>query len=162
MTVDIDPGGNLLADGSFTFPPLPWKVIPAGRGVVNLTSYRRLDGIRPQQGSWFGASNTSKPGGVFYQDVPAAAQPGQTYTFSIWLRTLNGKTATGRVAIFAEGGTLEHDQTSFKIGRTWTLVSAPLDVYQPGHTALRVAVYEDTTAVNYIFDGATLASDTRS
>jgi surface antigen len=160
LAMNVYPGGNLLANGSFTFPPSPWQVIPVGSGVVNMTSFHHLDGVWPQQGSWFGASNTSAPGGVFYQDVPAPAQPGQTYTFSIWLRTLNGKPGTGTAAIFAEGGTLEHDQTRFKVGRTWTLVSVPLDVYQPGHTGLRVAVYENTTGVSYLFDGATLASDT--
>lgn len=58
------------------------------------------------------------------------------------------------------GGTQEVGSTAFNVGQKWTLVTVPLDVENPGHTALRAEIYMGTTNANLDADGANLTAVT--
>jgi hypothetical protein len=150
---------NLLSNASFgagTFAP--WSTIAVKGGKVNYAAYDTPAGTA-EQGSWYGASNTSTAGGSIYQDAGVTTSPGQSYTFSIWIRSSTTATVTGTVALYGLGGTLEVGATNFSAGDGWKLVSVPLDVTKTGHTSLRAQVYENTTGVTYFYDGAQLIND---
>jgi putative cell wall-binding protein len=100
---------------------------------------------------------TTTPQGSVAQDVAVAPQPGESYTFSVWLRS-DVKTGSGTVRLWALGGTEESGSTSFTAGPAWTLVSAPLDVVNSGHTGLRAEIYMGTANFYYFADAATLVS----
>ena len=139
-------------DGNFT----SWGTDPVNGGTVNTAAYNNPS--RSREGSWYGESNTSTGSGSITQQVAIAPQPGQSYTFSIWLRSPTGQPLSGQVTLWGLGGTNEGESTAFTVGSSWTLVSAPLDVQDSGHSALLAQVYMFTTDANYDFDGATFAS----
>ena len=146
---------NLLSNASWGMGQwVPWQTLPVGGGTMNWTAYNNSSVA--EQGSWYGASSTSTAGGSIYQDVAASTSPGQSYTFSIWIRSATSTPVSGTVALWGIGGTHESGSTSFTVGPTWTQISAPLDVTQTGHTTLRAQVYESTTGTTYDFDGAAI------
>ena len=149
---------NLLSNaswGSGSFAP--WKTIAVNGGTVNWAAYKNSS--LAEQGAWYGASNTSTAGGSIYQDVAVATSPGQSYTFSIWVRSASGSPVSGVLALWGLGGTQESDSTSFTAGSTWTQVAVPLDITKAGHTTLRAQLYESTPGQTYYFDGAALVND---
>lgn len=147
---------NLLSNASWGMGQwLPWQTLPVGGGTMNWTAYNNPSVA--EQGSWYGASSTSTAGGSIYQDVAVSTSPGQSYTFSIWIRSATSTPVSGTVALWGIGGTHESGSTSFTVGPTWTQISAPLDVTQTGHTTLRAQVYESTTGTTYDFDGAAIS-----
>jgi hypothetical protein len=111
-----------------------------------------------KNGNGFLEMNTSQPEGSVAQDVSVALAPGQSYTFSVWLRATPGESPFSvDVALWALGGTQEQGATGATVGQSWTLVTAPLDVQNSGHTELRAEIYMGTTNENLDADGATLA-----
>jgi len=83
-------------DGSWA----PWSVLPNGGGTVN---YAAESGSTAQEGGVYGASDTTTAAGSVYQDVSASPSPGQSYTFSVWIRSKTGNTLTGTLALWALG-----------------------------------------------------------
>ncbi len=149
---------NLLSNGSWGSGQWgPWQTIPVNGGKMNWIAYDNP--AIAQQGAWYGASNTAAAGGSIYQDVPVTTSPGQSYTFSIWIRSASKSRVSGAVVLWGIGGTEEHAQTTFTVGPAWQLISVPLDITQPGHTVLRAQVYEGTTGTTYYFDGGQLVND---
>jgi hypothetical protein len=102
--------------------------------------------------------NTRYPGGSVAQDVhPIYTEPGQSYSFSVWLRAAPGATSvSGSLALWGIGGTEEHASTSFTVGQEWKLITVPLDVRNTGHNTLRAEIYMNTANANFDADGARL------
>jgi hypothetical protein len=91
------------------------------------------------------------------QDIAWAPLAGESYTFSVWVRSSGNELAIGSVRLWGLGGTSEFGETYFVVGPQWTLVTAPLDVANSGHTSMRAEVYMDVINTNYDMDGASLA-----
>ena len=89
--------------------------------------------------------------------MPVPTEPGQTYTFSVWVRTdLSSKVPfVGSIVLFGLGSTTEAGSTSFRAVNSWTLVSARFTATAP-HTRLVAAIYLDTTRGILDADGALL------
>jgi len=123
-------------------------------GAINWARYS--DPFHPSKtGAWFLEANTSTAGASICEDMNAVPLPGQSYTFSIWLRSPTSQVAQGNVVLWALGGAQEIQATSFTLATTsWVQVTAPLDVVNSGHTGLRAEIYMNTTGRNYDFDGA--------
>ena len=80
----------------------------------------------PEGGSLLEVSS-SRSGGSVYQDVPLIAVPGQSYTFSIWVRSAATTKANVCVVLWGIGSGIQvHGQTCARVGTTWTQLSAPL------------------------------------
>jgi hypothetical protein len=109
------------------------------------------------EGGGYGEVATAVNPRSFAQDVGVGPQPGQSYTYSVWVRSSSAARISGTLALWALGGSNENDATPFTAGPTWTQVSAPLYPTQSGHTALRAQLYVATTGVNLYVDGGTLA-----
>ena len=157
---DID-GGQLVDDGlsnaSFGEGNFgSWSTLPAGGSRFNTAVYPSSGA---SQGSWFDESNTSVAGGSLYQDVAQSSAAGQSYTFSVWVRSRSGTPVSGTLALFALGGPLQGAATAFTVGAGWTLVSVPLDLTESGDTDLRAQLYESTPNTNYDIDGGQLVDD---
>ena len=147
---------DLLSNASFEEGNFNgWTTLPLNGGTVNVAAYSNSSA---HDGEWYGESNVTTAGSSVFQSVSVAPQLGQSYTFSIWLRSPAGVPASGTLALFGVGGSTEGESTNFTVGSAWTLVSAPLDVSQSGHTGIVAQVYENTVNTNYDFDGGTLAS----
>jgi hypothetical protein len=111
-------------------------------------------------GQYFLETNTGSAGAgaSVWQDVPVATAPGQSFSFSVWLRSPSGKAVGACVVLWGLGGTQEMGQTCLTTSsKSWRLVTAPLDTHASGHTILRAQVYLETAGLNYDLDGATLA-----
>jgi len=121
---------------------------------VSHTAYKNAS--RSHEGGHFMEANTSKAGGSLAQDVSITTKPGESYAFSVWVRSPTGARISGTVALWGLGGTQESGATDFTVGSEWTLITAPLDVAKAGHTKLRAEIYMGNTKVNYDFDGASL------
>ena len=148
---------NLLSDASFEQGSSPWKPIAAAGTTVNYCTYN--DPSYAHDGDSYLETNTLPAGGSMAQDVAVTTSPGQSYTFSIWLRSHSSTPISGTVSLWGMGGTQEQGHTDFTVGPQWTLVSAPLDVAQAGHTQLRAQIYETTAGANLDLDGAQLVND---
>jgi hypothetical protein len=106
-------------------------------------------------GGYFLEANTATSGGSICQDLNVVPLSGQSYAFSIWLRSPTSQVATGSVVLRALGGTQEAYFTGFTLASSsWVQVTAPLDVRYAGHTGLRAEIYMNTTGRNYDFDGS--------
>jgi len=156
-SLDID-GAQLvgcgLANASFEHSMNGWKPIAhssAGNWYVYNNPAYAHDG-----GGYLEAS-TSVSGFSIGQEVAVAPKPGESYTFSVWLRSPTSNKVSGTVALWGAGGTSESTGTSFTVGPQWTLVSAPLDVANSGHTKMVAEIYISSTGRSLDIDGATLA-----
>jgi len=152
------PTANLLKNASFESSSAGWRANNLA-GSVNLQQYN--PGVGPgyaHDGSGYLEMNTSQAGGSVAQDISIPPQQGQSYTFSVWLRASPSATSqiSGTVTLWGLGGTQENGGTNFTVGQAWTLVTAPLDVQNSGHSALRAEIYMDTTGQNLDADGAKL------
>jgi len=161
-------GANLDADGarlinaglenaSFESSSAGWRANNLASSV-NLKQYRPGVGY-PHDGEGYLEMNTSQPGGSVAQDVKISTQPGQSWSFSVWLRAAPNVTSpiSGTVALWGLGGTQESGSTNFTVNnQEWTLVTAPLDVQNSGHTSLRAEIYMNTAGANLDADGACL------
>jgi hypothetical protein len=131
---------------------------------VNLVAYSSTASRPAHDGRWVGETNTPTAGGFVYEDVSAASEPsldltsGHSYWASVWLRSTTNTPFRVCFHLQALGGTVEDGNTCASIGKSWTPLTAPLDLTGSGHNALRVAVTELTTGVNLDLDGMTLAS----
>ena len=89
-------GYNLLRDGGFEGGGGSWGIMPASAGAVtNYAVYATPNGWA-HDGVRYGEANTSVDAGSLYQDVPVVLAPGDSATFSIWVKIGNATTATGQ------------------------------------------------------------------
>ena len=155
--LDVD-GSQLvytgLASSGFENGMGGWKPISLSSSV-NYATYK--DPAFAHDGSGFMETNTAVAGGSMGQDVAVTTSVGQSYAFSVWLRSRTSAPVSGTLSLWGMGGTLEQGHTDFTVGPQWTLVTAPLDVAQAGHTQLRAEVYMATTGTSLDLDGATFA-----
>ena len=150
---------NLLQNASFESSSAGWRANNLA-SAVNLQQYKSSHYPAPFSsyvGSGFLEMNTSQPGGSVAQDVTISTQPGQSFSFSVWLRAAPGQNpVSGSVALWGLGGTQENGSTNFTVGQAWTLVTAAVDVQNSGHTSLRAEIYMTTTGANFDACGAQL------
>ncbi len=146
---------NALTNASFENSSAGWGRINQA-AAVNYTVYK--DKTFAREGAGYLEMNTSVARGSVGQNVAVSTTPGQSYTFSAWVRSRTSTPVSGTLTLWGLGGTQESGTTDFTVGPTWTLVSAPLDVTKSGHTTLRAEIYLSTTGANFDVDGATLAS----
>jgi hypothetical protein len=146
----LNPGGNLNVDGASVRADLlrnasfemggtqGWSATETG---TNYAVYQNRS--RSKEGQYFLETNTNRTDGSIHQDVTGVNPiTGQSYTFSVWLRSANpGVTLTGSIALHAIGGTAQSNNTTFAVGDEWTLVTAPLDLTRDGNTTLRAQIY---------------------
>jgi hypothetical protein len=155
---------NLLANASFLLTntctaPEGWFVMPPEGGTIGECTYENPS--RSEQGVKYEEFNGSVSGASIYQNVAIAPQPGQNYTFSIWVRAPEGE-PTGQINVFGMEGVTPRDidYTKFTANGQWQLVSVPLTVTQPKENSIRVQVYETTPNKNIDLDGAQLLQNT--
>ena len=118
-------------------------------------------------GQYFLETNTGSVGGggnaSLWQDVPVSTSPGQSFSFSVWLRSPTGTSIGVCVVLWGLGGTEEQGQTCVTFAsKTWRQVTAPLDTHASGHSTLRAQIYLETAGTDYDLDGATLCRWRRS
>ena len=122
------------------------------------TFAHRAPGL-PEGGSLLEVSS-SRSGGSVYQDVPLIAVPGQSYTFSIWVRSAATTKANVCVVLWGIGSGIQvHGQTCALVSTTWTQLSAPLDVDTAGLADLRAQVYLHTSNIKVDLTGSALVND---
>jgi hypothetical protein len=156
---------NLLKNASFELsangtPPVDW-----GNSSGPIETY--CQPFNPGQTSHDGhciAEANSPNGGNVFQDITNLSSSqlaaGNSYDFSVWLRSETGQPFNACVNLFAlpAGSQIGDQQTCQTIGSDWTLLSAPRDIVQNGNTFLRAAIYLYTANLNLDMDGATLSA----
>ncbi|HEY4268842.1 MAG TPA: carbohydrate binding domain-containing protein [Galbitalea sp.] len=97
----------------------------------------------------------TKSGALVKQTTSFAFVKGHVYTGGVWVRAATAGThVSGKLAIWAAGGTMETATTPFSVGDTWTWVGVALKPALTGHSQLRF-ILEDDTPDQYIrFDDA--------
>ena len=139
-----------LSNASFEMGGVaPWQKYEA---TSNLTTYQITS--RAKDGAWFSEANTATVAGSVYQDLAIAAQVGQTYSLSMWVRSPSGAAITGNLVLWGLGGTNENVTVPFTANGTWQLVNAPITMRYSGHTFMRAQVYMMTVGQNFDFDSA--------
>ncbi len=140
---------DLLSDSSFEVSSSAW----GASGGASLS--RISNGSVAKEGPYYGQISTTGSGQVS-QAVTKSLSIGDSYTFSIWMKSDDGTNFSGTLALWGVGGTNEDGATTFTVGPTWTLVSAPLQVQNSGHTSMQPTIYPYTTGRNLDIDGAQL------
>src|ERR1700674_4998580 len=91
------------------------------------------------------------------QTINMSVPVGQSYTFSVWVKTATP--ANVGVDLWAQGGGSTegaYAATTVAVNGTWTLLRSGLTVASPGHTSLLVQLVMYSANVEYDFDGAVL------
>ena len=156
-TAQVTLSANLLQNASFESSAVGWFKNNLAN-AVNMAQYNPgpHGAGYAHDGSGFLEMNTSQPGGSVAQNVACYPQPEGSYSFSVWLRVPpNSPDVSGSVVLWGLGGTEEKGSTSFTVGEQWTLVTATLDIQQPGHNSLRGEIYMETTGANLDADACT-------
>jgi hypothetical protein len=146
---------NLLSNASFEMGSFKnWDKFPDG-----FIDYQSTGDSTAKEGGGIGRVQTTVAGRSFAQDVGVAPQPGQSYTFSMWVKSTTSTPFKGTIALWEMSGAtgIAKGDTSFTVGSDWTLVSAPLAVTTAG-TGLRAQIYLGSTGYDLALDGGSLAS----
>ena len=135
-----------------------WDKFPDG-----FIDYQSTGDSTAKEGGGIGRVQTTVAGRSFAQDVGVAPQPGQSYTFSMWVKSTTSTPFKGTIALWEMSGAtgIAKGDTSFTVGSDWTLVSAPLAVTTAG-TGLRAQIYLGSTGYDLALDGGSLASGNAS
>jgi hypothetical protein len=98
---------------------------------------------------------TTKAGGVVKQTVSFPFVQNKVYDGGVWVRSATtGVPVSGKLAIWAAGGTIESGTTSFTAGDTWTWVGVAMKPALAGHNQLRFILEVDTPNQYVRFDDA--------
>lgn len=127
-----------------------------GNGSINQAVYAGNSSAAAKEGAYFAATNTQQPGSSLAQVVEIVPKVGETYTAEVWLRSSTSTPFSGRLAIWALGGSTESVQLPYTVGSTWTPVTVKLPIKAAGHTMLKFEIYEDTPNVTLFVDAAQL------
>jgi hypothetical protein len=90
-----------------------------------------------------------------YQDINMAASPGESYTFSVWIRSPAGQALDGSINIFEINGPQDRSATYFSTASypgVWNHFTTTLDVKYGGHTGFRVQIYFYDVGFYYSID----------
>jgi len=136
-----------------------WRFAPAPGGGIR--AHAKTAGGLPE-GSDLLEVRTSKAGGSLYQDVAADMAPGQSYTFSIWVRAASPEAEHVCLVLWGIGQKGQAGQTCAIVGSAWTIVSAPYDVTAYGPDGLRAQVFLETTTGRLQLTAASLAGSQRA
>jgi len=148
---------NLLRNGSFERNQTAgWSTLNSGGGTVSAAPYRSA--AVPEGGNYL-EFNTSRPFGSVFQDTHADLAPGQSYTFSMWVRARSRSIATVCAVLWGLGTTAGNGTTCRRVGRSWKRISAPYDVSSWGLSRLRAQVFLLTTNIDLDITGASVVSD---
>ncbi len=144
--------GNLIRSSSFEATLDGW-----GFGNGHMNRLLRGPTTIAHAGQYFLAANTANPGRSIAQDIRVAPKPGQSYSGAIWLKSGKaGREFSGKLVLWALGGSAENSVTPFTVGDSWTEVKVDLDVVRSGHSRLRFEVYLDSTHFDLNLDLASL------
>ena len=128
-------------------------------GQMNYFSYNNAD--IAVFGSRYLETNVPNPGDSWYQDYSVKANVGDTYTYSIYVRSPTGVPVSGRLALWGLGSVNENSNIPFTVSsKDWQRITTTYTVTRSGVNTLRAQMYLDTTGVNYDFDGAQLEEST--
>ena len=128
-----------------------WDTYPFGAPAA------AVSGTGGREGTGLGSVVVADAGRAVTQSLGAPG-PGQSHVFSAWVRSPSNQPLAGALTLRALGGTEEAGTTSFVVGRRWTLISAPLNVAESGHTSMRAEVTVNTPGVELQVDGASLVA----
>lgn len=95
----------------------------------------------------------------FFQDVSRASAPGDSYTWSIWIKSPSSQPISGSLVLWnlRPGGSEQVINQPFTVSSaTWQQVSGSGTVQQSGGSTLRAQVYLNTAWRDYDFDTAQL------
>jgi hypothetical protein len=95
------------------------------------------------------------PGHQSVIQMLGGTSPGQSYTFSIWVKTDDGRRGTVSVNLWAIGGTMEGGATTVAMTGTWTLVQYTLNTHY-SNVNLKLQMVMQTPNQNFDFDNAAL------
>jgi Carbohydrate binding domain len=113
-----------------------------------------------EDGTRFLAANTQVAGRSVGLDVARVPVVGDTYTTTVWMKSGKGTLPfTGKLVLWALGGTTEQSATSFTVGPTWSPVEVNLPIAKSGHTRLRIEIYLGTTKYDLDLDNASLTGN---
>ena len=144
---------NVLPNGSFEGPSaVGWT---RSADAVNFAVYGRGQGT-PGHGDAFAATNTGAPGTSVWSAASLTPTIGDDYTAEVLVRSGSAQPFTGRLALWALGGTSEVAVVPFTSTSAWTTVRVPLTIARDGHTSLRLEIYEDSPGSTLFLDGAQL------
>ncbi|HSW81645.1 MAG TPA: cutinase family protein, partial [Candidatus Saccharimonas sp.] len=156
MGIDaVDVHQTLNVTGGFNNGNNYWNLMPG----TNLATYTTADnvGTTPYEGSAFGATNTSRQGGSFLQDMPHNIGSGDTFCVEAQVVTVGNVTgASGALALYLMGGDGATEQSAVQFGplpggNAWTAIKTCVTA-TTAHNMIRVQLYP---AVN----GPTLGVD---
>jgi surface antigen len=136
------PASDLLADGEFAHAAA-WQVAPDSNFTTYPAGVTRTD---PDGGTRFAATNTTSPGGGFFQDVPLQASPGESICTDAEVVTVGRhRGARGTMVLWLLGdGPAESAAIGFgplSGGDSWTSVTACITA-TVAHAILRVQFYD--------------------
>jgi hypothetical protein len=146
---------NLLTSASFESDNSTGWSLTTGANVAE------YDNGTAHDGQYYLEMNTGSAGvgASLYQDVATNTTAGQSFSFSVWMRSADGSPVGVCVALWGLGGTTEgggSGQDCTNLDGSWTLLTASLDTHASAHNDLRAQIYMDTANLNYDVDGATL------
>jgi hypothetical protein len=151
------PTGNLLTNASFENGFEPWTGFVNGP-IAGYTTYGSEVAV-PQQGSRFGAAhvNSGQVGRSFFQDSYYCYGPGETFSYSMWLRSSSNQPYSATLATWGHAGSnrVGHGETAVTLTSTWQLVNTSMITSGYGNS-IRTELYFGTTDVDVYFDNATL------
>ena len=127
-------------------------------------TWARYSNGTSRSGAWFLEANKSNTSGAsIFQDIPIVTTPGESYTFSIWLRKNGSGTRAARVVLWGIGGPSGNENTVYTIPNlsgTWVQYSVTRNITLNDHTSLKAEIYLDSGPnLNYDFDGSKLVKN---
>lgn len=145
---------NLLPNPSFETDASSWNN-GLMQGVVELAS--GADGVLAVDGKKFAVTNAGFTGGSIASDVARTMATGETYTGSIWLRTVTpGTTWNGTLALWALGGANEVGASAITVTDVWTKYTVQVPIASGPHNNLRFELYNQSPGVQLYLDGASI------
>jgi hypothetical protein len=146
---------NSLTNSGFEHPNPPcggtdpWTLEDSSQEAWCVKSGGAEDG-----GSYLEAYTTNATPGhqSIVQTLAISISPGQTYTFSVWVRMPDGLAAQVSVDLWALGNQTDGGGTTVTVAGSWTQVSYTLNTQQ-WNTSLKVQIIMQTVNRNYDFDG---------
>jgi hypothetical protein len=154
---------NLLTNPGFETGGLsPWRFFPTQGNNCSWTTI--YDGAYEGVKMLSMQRPNSNPCSSLTQDVQTAPQSGQVYSVTFYgRRGWDGSARTGRLAIWALGGSEETSATNFSLDGQWRCFVTTLNVTHGGHTAVRAEVYLDSVdPPDYQVDNFILNQGTQS
>jgi hypothetical protein len=155
-TVAWGPGNNLLTNSSFEHGTMgAWSFEDLANEGSSLPSAGAKDGAAYLEAF----TRNATPGHQsIVQTLPISISPGQSYTFSVWVRTPDGLSGQVSVDLWSLGNQTEGGVTTVTVYGIWTQVAYTLNA-QNSNTSLKAQIVMQKVNQNYDFDGAQLVKN---